>query len=132
MFNFLLYLWYKFYLSPKMIEAIGMIRKYEDRLSSITSNKRRNKVMRAVSTEVQTYTNKLRNYMFFQSFTVIIVYMVGLILVLNYITPPYALFPYASILTPPVDGKPEINNLFIYILSFLLFTPLSLRRPKVL
>jgi hypothetical protein len=132
LFNFILYLWYRFYLNPKMTKTILLIRKYEDRISSITSNKRRNKVMRAVSSEVQTYTNKLRNYMFFQSLTVIMVYMVGLVIVLNYIYPSYVYFPYSTIVTPPISGKPEINNLFVYILSFLLFTPLSLRRPKLL
>lgn len=132
LFNFLLYLWYKFYLNPKMMEVINVIKKYEDRISSTASSRRQRKKMNALRSDFQAYTNRLRNYMFFHTLTVIFVYMIGLFIVLDFIYPPYVAFPYSSVLTPPVNGKPEINTLFLYILSFLLFTPLSLRRPKVL
>lgn len=131
-FNFLLYLWYKFYLYSKIVESIEYIKKYEDRLSSIRSEKRRNKVLRNVSPYLKQYESKLRNYIFIQSLTLIFVYMIGLFIVIYYITPPYAYFPYPSIFTPEINGRATVNNLFIYIVSFLLFTPLSLRRPKLI
>lgn len=129
--NFLIYLEYKFYLLNKMNFAIEKIKEYEDRVIKISSPKRRDKTMKKISKELDYYTNKLRNYMFIQSLTLIFIYMLGLFIVLDYINYPIY-FPYNTPLTVSYEGKYIISNLFIYIISFLLFTPLSLRRPKII
>ncbi|BFH73463.1 hypothetical protein SJAV_14070 [Sulfurisphaera javensis] len=129
--NFLLYIEYKLYLLNKMNLAIEKIKEYEDRVVKISSPKRRDKTMKKISKDVDYYTAKLRNYMFIQSLTLIFVYMIGLFIVIDYINLP-VYFPYNTPLTISYHGKFIISNLFIYIISFLLFTPLSLRRPKTI
>ncbi|MBB5253016.1 hypothetical protein [Sulfurisphaera ohwakuensis] len=129
--NFLMYLEYRFYLLNKMNITIEKIKEYEDRVVKISSPKRRDKTLKKISKEVDYYTGKLRNYMFIQSLTLIFVYMVGLFIILDFVNVP-VYFPYSIPLTVTYHGKYIISNLFIYILSFLLFTPLSLRRPKTI
>jgi len=129
--NLLMYFEYKFYLLNKMNRALEKIKEYEDRVVKITSPKRKDKTMKKISKEVDYYTGKLRNYMFIQSLTLIFVYMVGLFIIIDLITSP-VYFPYDTPLTIAYHGKYIISNLFIYIISFLLFTPLSLRRPKTI
>lgn len=126
-----MYFEYKFYLLNKMNQALEKIKEYEDRVVKITSPKRKDKTMKKISKEVDYYTGKLRNYMFIQSLTLIFVYMVGLFIIIDLITSP-VYFPYNTPLTIAYHGKYIISNLFIYIISFLLFTPLSLRRPKII
>lgn len=129
--NFLMFIEYKFYLSNKMNLALEKIKEYEDRVVKISSPKRKDKTMKKISKEVDYYTAKLRNYMFMQSLTLIFVYMVGLFIIIDFITSPIY-FPYNTPLTIFMNGKNIISNLFVYIISFLLFTPLSLRRPKII
>nr|CAA73484.1 orf1 hypothetical protein [Sulfolobus acidocaldarius] len=130
--NMIVYLAYRFYLQSRMKSTIEYIKKYEQRISSISSPKRRSKAMKSVSKELNVYECKLRGYMFLQSMLMMATYIVGLFLILYLIVPPYVYFPYESPLTAAVGGKPAISTLIVYIVSFLVFTPLSLRRPKLI
>jgi len=129
--NFLIYLEYKIYLLNKMNLVLEKIREYENRIEKITSPKRKDKTMKRISKEVDYYTRKFRDYMFIQSLTLIFVYMVGLFIV-TYAIASTIYFPYDVPLTIAYHNKYIISNFFIYVISFLLFTPLSLRKPKII
>lgn len=129
--NFLIYLEYKLYLLSRMNLALERIKEYENRIEKITSPKRKDKTMRKISKEVDYYTRKFRDYIFIQSLTLVFLYMIGLFVVTYAITSP-VYFPYNVPLTIIYHNKYIISNFFIYIISFLLFTPLSLRRPKII
>ena len=130
--NLIIYFEYKFYLVNKMNLAIEKIKEYEDRIEKIASPKRKNKTLRKISKEVEYYTRKFRDYILIQSLTLIFVYLVGLLIIAYLITSPIY-FPYnLPLITLIYHNKHIINNLFVYIISFLLFTPLSLRKPKII
>lgn len=57
--NMIVYLAYRFYLQSRMKSTIEYIKKYEQRISSISSPKRRSKAMKSVSKELNVYESKL-------------------------------------------------------------------------
>ncbi|WP_246263926.1 hypothetical protein [Metallosphaera tengchongensis] len=95
------------------------------------ASKRRERVYRKISKDIKKYNNVIYFYSMMQSILLLALYIVGMFLVFPM---SFQVFlPFAiPVLTVGVSGRFEVveGPILIYILSFLLFTPLSLRRPK--
>lgn len=130
--NFFLYLIYKFFLGKRLSAIINILKQYDNRLEKITSAKRKEKVYRKVSKEIKSYSSTLYFYSFLQLILLLTFYFIGLFVITAYISLQVFLPFYVPLLTVQVNGKYEIvgGTLILFILSFILFTPLSLRRPK--
>ncbi|WP_238024590.1 MULTISPECIES: hypothetical protein [Metallosphaera] len=100
------------------------------RINKITS-KRRERVYRKLSKDIRKYNSGLYFYSMLQSFALLGLYILGLFFIFSMNFPVYLPFSI-PVLTQTVSSKHVVleGPILVYILSFLLFTPLSLRRPK--
>ncbi|AWR99391.1 hypothetical protein DFR87_06390 [Metallosphaera hakonensis JCM 8857 = DSM 7519] len=128
--NIIIYLFYKFYISKRILRYIEVLDNLNDRINKVTS-KRREKLYRKLSKDIKRYNNSLYFYSMLQSLILLGIYIAGLLLVFSLSFNVYLPFSI-PILTERVSNKNLVleGPILIYILSFLLFTPLSLRRPK--
>jgi len=129
--NVIVYLIYIFFIKKRLLNIYDKIKRYEDRISSIVSPKRRSRTLKLVSKELQAYYGKFRFYLFLQTIILSSIYLFNLFLIISY----YSFSIYLPIIIPYIQNSPiEIPGssgpLLIYVLSFFLFTPLSMRRPK--
>jgi len=129
--NVIVYLIYIFFIKKRLLNIYDKIKRYEDRISSIVSPKRRSRTLKLVSKELQAYYGKFRFYLFLQTIILSSIYLFNLFLIISY----YSFSIYLPIIIPYIQNSPiEISGssgpLLIYVLSFFLFTPLSMRRPK--
>uniref|UniRef100_A0A2U9IEA5 DUF106 domain-containing protein n=1 Tax=Acidianus brierleyi TaxID=41673 RepID=A0A2U9IEA5_9CREN len=132
--NFAIYVFYKIFIYNKLISVIKKLEYYDQRLGKVVSNKRKERIYKKISPEMKTYNSKLYMYSFFQSLLLIVFYMIDLFLVLTYFSVPVYL-PFNIPFITHISGHKyylELGSLIIFILSFVLFTPISLRRPKII
>ncbi|MEM0373578.1 MAG: hypothetical protein QXO96_03385, partial [Sulfolobales archaeon] len=106
-------------------------KEYEDRINSIVSPKRRSRTLKMISKELQDYYNKFRLYLFTQTMILTSLYLINLFIIISY----FSFSIYLPIIIPFIQSSAiEISGssgpLLIYVLSFFLFTPISMRRPK--
>jgi magnesium-transporting ATPase (P-type) len=111
-----------------------MLEYYNSRLERVVSPKRKEKVYKKVSSEIKTYNSRLYKYSFVQSVLLIAFYMIDLFVILTYFVVPVSFPYYVPYLTLEKDGQYylDLGYLLVFILSFILFTPISLRRPKII
>uniref|UniRef100_A0A2U9IMS9 DUF106 domain-containing protein n=1 Tax=Acidianus sulfidivorans JP7 TaxID=619593 RepID=A0A2U9IMS9_9CREN len=130
--NFIIFLIYKFFIEKRLIRVMSILRQYDDRINRITSNKRKEKVYKKIYKQIKSYNSSLYFYSFLQSILLLVFYFIDLFLILEYIPIKVFLPFYIPFLTININQKYEIlgSNLILFILSFVLFTPLSLKRPK--
>lgn len=130
--NLIIFIIYRFFIGKRMKIIIDALRQYDSRLERISSAKRKEKIYRKVSKQIKSYSSSLYFYSFLQLTLLLVFYFLGFFLVTSYVYTQVYLPFYVPLLTVQSYGKYEIvgSSLFIYILSFILFTPLSLRRPK--
>ncbi|AOL15796.1 hypothetical protein BFU36_02590 [Sulfolobus sp. A20] len=127
--NLVVYMIYKYYLMGRISKAMDIVEKYEERLRSVSSPKRREKTYRKVSKQLESYISTVRYYMFIRSMILVGIYILDLFLILMYLSfniylPFY--IPYLTLKT--TTGYLMLNgSLFVFIASYILFTPLSLR-----
>ncbi|ACP35547.1 conserved hypothetical protein [Sulfolobus islandicus Y.G.57.14] len=128
--NFIIYLIYKYYFYGKISNKISLVEKYEERLKSIASSKRREKTYKKISKELESYISSIRYYMFLRSMILVGVYIVDLVIILNYLNTNIYLPFYIPYLTVKSNNGEYLmlnGSLFEFIASYILFTPLSLR-----
>ncbi|AAK40994.1 hypothetical protein SULI_08930 [Saccharolobus solfataricus] len=128
--NFVVYLIYKYYFYGKIINKISLVEKYEERLKNIASSKRREKAYKKISKELESYISSVRYYMFLRSMILVGVYIVDLVIILNYLNTNIYLPFYIPYLTAKSSSNMYLmlnGSLFEFIASYILFTPLSLR-----
>lgn len=132
--NFVVYLFYKYYIGRKLNHVIMKLREYDNRLGKIVSDKRKEKVKKKVQNEIRSYNSAIYFYSFIQTTLLIFIYFIDLSLVVFRINFNLSLPYYIPIISIPYNGKYIIpySSFIIFILSFVLFTPLSLRRPKTI
>ncbi|EWG07334.1 MAG: hypothetical protein ASUL_05056 [Candidatus Aramenus sulfurataquae] len=132
--NFIIYIIYRSFIQRKLLNAIRMLEYYNSRLERVVSPKRKEKVYKKVSSEIKAYNSRLYKYSFVQSVLLIAFYMVDLFVLLTYFVVPVRFPYYVPYLTLKKDGQYYLNlgYLLVFILSFILFTPISLRRPKII
>ncbi|ABP94293.1 hypothetical protein HA72_0116 [Metallosphaera sedula] len=128
--NFVLYLVYRYYISRKISQYLLVLEDLNSRINKVTS-KRRERVYRKLSKDIRKYNSGLYFYSMLQSFALLGLYILGLFLIFTMRFTVYIPF-YIPVLTQSVSSRHVIleGPILVYILSFLLFTPLSLRRPK--
>ncbi|QGA69568.1 hypothetical protein [Sulfolobus sp. E11-6] len=128
--NFVVYLIYKYYFYDKISKKISLVEKYEERLRSIASSKRREKTYKKISKELESYISSIRYYMFLRSMILVGVYIVDLVIILNYLTVNIYLpffIPYLTVKSNSSGYLMLNGSLFEFIASYVLFTPISLR-----
>ncbi|QXJ36184.1 hypothetical protein [Saccharolobus shibatae] len=128
--NFIVYLIYKYYFYGKISNKISLVEKYEERLKSIASSKRREKTYKKISKELESYILSIRYYMFLRSMILVGVYILDLVIILNYLNINIYLPFYIPYLTVKSNNGEYLmlnGSLFEFIASYILFTPLSLR-----
>lgn len=132
--NFVVYLFYKYYISRKLKYVIIKLKEYDNRLDKIVSDKRKEKVQKKIQNEIKSYNSTMYFYSFMQTTLLIFIYFIDLSLVVFRINFSLFLPYYIPIISIPYEGKYIIpySSFIIFILSFVLFTPLSLRRPKII
>lgn len=132
--NFIIYIIYRSFIQRKLSDAIRMLEYYNSRLERVVSPKRKEKVYKKVSSEIKTYNSRLYKYSFVQSVLLIAFYMIDLFVILTYFVVPVSFPYYVPYLTLEKDGQYylDLGYLLVFILSFILFTPISLRRPKII
>ncbi len=132
--NFAVYVIYRKFIQSKLSSTIKMLEYYNSRLEKVVSPKRKEKVYKKVSSEIKAYNSRLYKYSFVQSMLLIVFYMLDLFVLLSYLVVPVQFPYYVPYLTTKKDEQYYLNlgYLLVFILSFLLFTPISLRRPKII
>jgi hypothetical protein len=132
--NFIIYLFYKAFIYNKLVSIIRKLEYYDERLGKVVSSKRKERIYKKISPEMKAYNSKLYMYSFLQSLLLIVFYMIDLFIVLTYFSVKVYLPFYIPFITRSVDHVYylELGSLIIFILSFVLFTPISLRRPKII
>jgi hypothetical protein len=112
-----------------MDSLLNKIKTYEERMNEISSPKRKERVAKKVSKEVEGYMSRLRGYVMMQSLFLIILYIVDLFIIFGYFyfnlyfpiyIPFLTIYYKAKIIIP--DG-----SLWEFIASYFIFTALSLR-----
>jgi hypothetical protein len=129
--NISVYLIYLFILKHRILNMYSKIKEYENKISSKVSQKRRSRFMRKFSKDIQAYYNSLRLYLFLQTFILMIIYIIDLLFIisnfsLNIIIPP--LIPF--LINSSFNISENSASILIFIISFFIFTPLSLRRIR--
>lgn len=132
--NFIIYLFYKLFIYNKLISVIKKLEYYDKRLGKVVSSKRKERIYKKISPEMKTYNSKLYMYSFIQSLLLIVFYMIDLFIVLTYFSVPVYLPFYVPFITHIIGHiyYMELGSLIVFVLSFVLFTPISLRRPKII
>lgn len=128
--NLVVYFIYKLFIYKRVVKYANTLEELNQRINKLTS-KRRDKVYKRLYKDIKKYNNNLYLFSMLQSFILLGLYLVGLVLIFSF---NFAIYlPYhIPVLTIQVSNKYEAleGPILFYILSFLLFTPLSLRRPK--
>ncbi|EZQ03838.1 hypothetical protein CM19_08960 [Candidatus Acidianus copahuensis] len=132
--NMLIFLVYKAFLGKKIESILVKLREYDERLNKISSSKRRERIYNKVSKQIKSYNSSLYFYSMLQSILLIVIYMIDLYIVISHFQVNLYLPFEIPILTLTKNGQHLLlgSTLILFILSFVLFTPLSLRRPKVI
>lgn len=132
--NFVVYLFYKYYISKKLNYIIIKLKEYDERLGKIVSDKRKEKVQKKIQNEIKSYNSTMYFYSFMQTTLLIFIYFIDLSLVVFRMNFNVCLPYYIPLISIQYNGKYIIpySSFIIFILSFVLFTPISLRRPKII
>lgn len=128
--NAFLYLVYRVFFSKRLLRSMEELERLQARINNVVP-KRRDRVYMKLTKDIKRHTNTLYFYSLLQSTALLALYMVGLFLVFSMDFVLYFPF-YVPLLTAKLNGRNVLveGPLLLYILSFLVFTPLSLRRPK--
>lgn len=127
--NFFLYLIYRIFLKNRMDSLLGKIRAYEERVNEISSSKRRERISKKVSKEVEGYMSSLRSYVMMQSLFLVILYIIDLFIVFGYFYFNLSFPVYIPLFTIKSNSNIVIpgGSLWEFIASYFVFTSLSLR-----
>jgi hypothetical protein len=128
--NVLLYALYRTFISKRLSRSLQELEKLQARINTVVP-KRRDRVYMKLSKDIKRYNNAVYFYSLLQSMVLLALYMIGLFFVFSMNFVLYFPF-YVPLLTVRIEGRNVLveGPLLLYILSFLVFTPLSLRRPK--
>ncbi len=128
--NFITYLAYRYFISRRVSVLVEKIKEYEVRISS-TSPKRRKRVELKTNRELRPYYSRLQYYLFMQWFLLISIYFIDLFLVFFYFD-----FNIKIPIIVPFVKRNFVDlyagSILIFVLAYYIFTPLSLRYPKLI
>lgn len=127
--NFFLYLFYRKFLKQKMNILLEKINSYEERVNEISSSKRKERVAKKISKEVDSYTSTLRSYVMMQSLLLVIIYIIDLFVIFGYFYFDMYFPFYIPFITVYHNSRVIIpdGSLWEFIASYFIFTALSLR-----
>ncbi|WP_232048873.1 hypothetical protein [Sulfuracidifex tepidarius] len=105
------------------------IKSYEERVNEISSPKRKERVAKKISKEIDSYTSTLRSYVMMQSLLLVILYIIDLFVIFGYFYFDMYFPFYIPFITVYHNSKVIIpdGSLWEFIGSYFIFTALSLR-----
>jgi len=129
--NLLVYVLYKIFLENRFNSIINEIIKLETKLYSLASEKRRTRKQKLKKDELQALYSTFRWLSFLQTSTLMASYFVGFLIVASYFNDLQLAFPLEVPVLTNSNGLIYGGSVLLYILSFFVFVPLGLRRPKL-
>jgi len=129
--NLLVYVLYKIFLENRFNSIINEIIKLETKLYSLASEKRRTRKQKLKKDELQALYSTFRWLSFLQTSTLMASYFVGFLIVASYFNDLQLAFPLEVPVLTNSNGLIYGGSVLLYILSFFIFVPLGLRRPKL-
>jgi|ECHnycMinimDraft_1075156.scaffolds.fasta_scaffold00032_13 hypothetical protein len=127
------YLLYRFYLREKIYSALEQLSKLDERLNIVTSVKRKERIKRRLSKDIQRRQSTVYKYTFMRTMYTLAVYMILFYIVVTFLN--YAIpFPFYVPVITVIHAHQYLlvgGTLFIFIMSFVLFSPLALRQPNL-
>ncbi|MCQ4342438.1 MAG: hypothetical protein RXN77_02830 [Sulfolobaceae archaeon] len=129
--NLIVYVLYKTFLEDRFSSIINEIIKLETKLYSSASEKRKMRKQKLKKDELQTLYSTFRWLSFLQTSTLMASYFVGFLIVASYFNDLQLAFPSKVPVLTNNNGLIYGGSVLLYILSFFVFVPLGLRRPKL-
>jgi hypothetical protein len=129
--NLIVYVLYKIFLENRFSSIINEIIKLETKLYSSASEKRKMRKQKLKKDELQTLYSTFRWLSFLQTSTLMASYFVGFLIVASYFNDLQLAFPLEVPVLTNNNGLIYGGSVLLYILSFFVFVPLGLRRPKL-
>jgi hypothetical protein len=129
--NLIVYVLYKTFLEERFSSIINEIIKLETKLYSSASEKRKMRKQKLKKDELQTLYSTFRWLSFLQTSTLMASYFVGFLIVASYFNDLQLAFPLEVPVLTNGNGLIYGGSVLLYILSFFVFVPLGLRRPKL-
>jgi hypothetical protein len=129
--NLIVYVLYKMFLENRFSSIINEIIKLETKLYSLASEKRRMRKQKLKKDELQALYSTFRWLSFLQTSTLMASYFVGFLIVASYFNDLQLVFPLEVPILTNSNGLIYGGSVLLYILSFFIFIPLGLRRPKL-
>jgi len=129
--NLIVYVLYKMFLENRFSSIINEIIKLETKLYSLASEKRRMRKQKLKKDELQALYSTFRWLSFLQTSTLMASYFVGFLIVASYFNDLQLVFPLEVPILTNSNGLIYGGSVLLYILSFFIFVPLGLRRPKL-
>ena len=129
--NLIVYVLYKIFLENRFSSLINEIIKLETKLYSSASEKRRMRKQKLKKDELQALYSTFKWLSFLQTSTLMASYFVGFLIVASYFNDLQLTFPLDVPVLTNSNGLIYGGSVLLYILSFFVFVPLGLRRPKL-
>jgi|GEM_PF-1084275 hypothetical protein len=122
----------RYYLDPRIREAIAGLDRITQAIDRTVSKRRRQKKAKVTSKTLSKYRYTLFRYNMVKSALVLASYFAFFFLVSSFFSGTVILpIPASSNLTPPQYIRFREGGSLVYLLSFLLFLSTSLRQPKL-
>ncbi|BBD71919.1 hypothetical protein HS1genome_0308 [Sulfodiicoccus acidiphilus] len=131
--DFSSYLLYRLYLKRKIALALAQLNKLDERLSVVSSVKRKERVKRKLSKDIQQTQSTVYKYTFMRTMYTLAIYMVLFYVVISLLNFPVR-FPFYVPAITMLQGHHYLlvgGSLFVFIMAFVLFSPLALRQPNL-
>ena len=129
--NLIVYVLYKIFLENRFSSLINEIIKLETKLYSSASEKRRMRKQKLKKDELQALYSAFKWLSFLQTSTLMASYFVGFLIVATYFNDLQLAFPLKVPVLTNSNSLIYGGSVLLYILSFFIFVPLGLRRPKL-